>query len=561
GGRGDWNVVFALVAAAFWTVAFGTVWLGRGESDGDSELETNERLESAYRALAELVAAFVAERKRRNASNEETAQGGENGENGETGEVGEVRKDGRDAASNAGVKIGGNGEIGGVAQDDFAETDPGALNAVDFWREDYWNFDFGLDRDPNAEAEDDPDAWKKDGKDGGAQGPNASSGKNGAGGASDANGSDDERDERRRTGNYFGAFFQRRNGGAAANENGSGREERPARWKRPKNNDADGGEEKRENAPTDDGAESANDANERRERAAAEGDGGERDASSERVFFETDEREPWDDSNGDAEDVFDYNDGAVWEDEPDYAFLDDETKSDDEKIAYLRGRIDDGDSGAREELARLLLQIAAEAGRADAQKAFAALDEAEKLVAEMEIDGAEEDECRELLGQILLQRPYFYLRNDMTPPIGSANAALAQIRSWANEASGPDARRLLATAWQIQGNCLAALGSSVAALSSLQTAREIFEDLVGEGEKDAEPSLAYVAASTGDAYAAIGDLPPAIAAFREALATLEKFEQEPFLAEKVNVLYRLSAVLRARGDERGAEEALREAVD
>jgi tetratricopeptide (TPR) repeat protein len=119
----------------------------------------------------------------------------------------------------------------------------------------------------------------------------------------------------------------------------------------------------------------------------------------------------------------------------------------------------------------------------------------------------------------------------------------------------------LATAWQIQGNCLAALGSSVAALSSLQTAREIFEDLVGEGEKDAEPSLAYVAASIGDAYATIGDLPPATAAFREALETLEKFEQEPFLAEKVNVLYRLSSALRARGDDDGAEAALREAVD
>ncbi|MBR2005458.1 MAG: hypothetical protein IJ991_14925, partial [Thermoguttaceae bacterium] len=288
-------------------------------------------------------------------------------------------------------------------------------------------------------------------------------------------------------------------------------------------------------------------------------------ASSGRVFFETDEREPWDDSNADAEEVFDfesdYNDDAVWEDEPDYAFLDDETKSDDEKIAYLKRRIDDGDSGAREELARLLLQTAAEAGRADAEKAFAALDEAEGLVAEMEGDGADAEECRELLGQILLQRPYFYLRNEMAPPIGSANAALAQIRSWAEDASGADARRLLATAWQIQGNCLAALGSSVAALSSLRTAREIFEDLVGEGEKDAEPSLAYVAASMGDAYATIGDLPPAIASFRDALETLEKFEQEPFLAEKVNVLYRLSSVLRARGDEDGAEKALREAVD
>ncbi len=605
GGRGDWNVVFALVAAAFWTAAFGTVWLGRGETDGDSELETNERLESAYRALAELVSAFVAERKRRNASTGAVGENAENGENGKPGEFGEVGENAAaqgNAATNDGVKLGKNGEIGGVAQDDFAETDAGALNAVDFWREDYWNFDFGLDRDPNAEAEDDPDAWKKDGKDGGAQGANASFGKNGTSGTLDANGAGvDERDDRRRTGNYFGAFFQRRNGGAEARETtgGEGRDERPSRWKRPKNNDANvvgngrnAVEKKRDDDSTNEGAKKTKDAafgqvdedakdaafgqvgedaKERRKGTSGkvdvdDGDDGARNAAtSERVFFETDEREPWDDSNADAEEIFDfdsdYNDDAGWEDEPDYAFLDDETKSDDEKIAYLKRRIGDGDSGAREELARLLLQTAAEAGRADADKAFAALDEAEALVAEMEVDGADAEECRELLGQILLQRPYFYLRNDLTPPIGSANAALAQIRSWATDASGPDARRLLATAWQIQGNCLAALGSSVAALSSLRTAREIFEDLVGEGEKDAEPSLAYVAASMGDAYATIGDLPPAVASFRDALETLEKFEQEPFLAEKVNVLYRLSSVLRARGDEDGAEKALREAVD
>ena len=575
GGRGDINVVWAIVAAAFWS-AFGTVWLGRGETDGDSELETNERLESAYRALAGLVAAFVAERKRRDASNEEEAEGGEKGGNSEFGEDAEGVSP-REGAPLNNIKLGKERGLGENEKAEFAENDAGALNAVDFWREDYWNFDFGLDRDPTAEAEDDPDAWKKDAKSGDAEGTNASSEKKGA---SETNGSGvDERDERRRSGNYFGAFFQRRND-AQANENGGeGREERPARWKRPKNNDANWNEsgrnaveKNRKLDPSSETAENAKDAafrkdgedaDERRKRAAEQADGDERDAqASERVFFETDEREPWDDSSRDAEETWesDYGD-AGWEDEPDYAFLDDETKSDDEKIAYLRRRIDDGDSGAREELARLLLQIAAEAGRADADKAFAALDEAEGLVAEMESDGADAEECCELRGQILLQRPYFYLRNEMAPPIGSANAALAQIRSWANDASGPDARRLLATAWQIQGNCLAALGSSVAALSSLRTAREIFEDLVGEGEKDAEPSLAYVAAAMGDAYATIGDLPPAIASFRESLETLERFEQEPFLAETVNVLYRLSSVLRARGDDDGAEKALREAVD
>ena len=459
GGRGDWNVVFALVAAAFWTAAFGTVWLGRGETDGDSELETNERLESAYRALSGLVSAFVAERKRRNASKEEATDG--DGEDGKKGEFGEG---GKDKSANDGVELGKKGELGEIAQDDFADADAGALNAVDFWREDYWNFDFGLDRDPTAEAEDDPDAWKKEGGRGNAQGTNASSGKKGETGATGSDGAGgDERDERRRTGNYFGAFFQRRNDSQGSEKGGEGREERPSRWKRPKNNDANAGEnerdvvdQKREDETTSgiagnaQGAQNTTlggnggDAQGRRKRTSEPNDGDERDAqAAERVFFETDEREPWDDSNVDAEESWesDYDDGAVWEDEPDYAFLDDETKSDDEKIAYLKRRIDDGDSGAREELARLLLQTAAEAGRADAEKAFAALDEAEKLVAEMEIDGAEEDECRELLGQILLQRPYFYLRNDMAPPIGSANAALAQIRSWANEAAGPDARR------------------------------------------------------------------------------------------------------------------------
>lgn len=462
GGRGDWNVVFAMVAAAFWAAAFGTVWLGRGETDGDSELETNERLESAYRALSELVAAFVAERKRRNASNDAADDG--NGENAATRE---------DASTNVGVKLEKDGELGEDAQGDFADADAGTLNAVDFWREDYWNFDFGLDRDPTAEAEDDPDAWKKDGKND-ARETNAPTGTN-----------DSNVDERPRTGNYFGAFFQRRNNSQGNENGGEGREERPARWKRPKNNDGASGEsgttgevaEKTKDAAF----EKKDDANDRRNRTSERDVDGKDDAernaaSTGRVFFETDEREPWDDSNADAEETFDldsdYNDGALWEDEPDYAFLDDETKSDDEKIAYLKRRIDDGDFGAREELARLLLQTAAEAGRADAEKAFAALDEAERLVAEMEDDGGDAEECRELLGQILLQRPYFYLRNEMTPPIGSANAALAQIRSWANDASGPDARRLLATAWQIQGNCQAALGSSVAALSSFRTARD-----------------------------------------------------------------------------------------
>ena len=195
GGRGDWNVVFALVAAAFWTVAFGTVWLGRGETDGDSELETNERLESAYRALAELVAAFVAERKRRNETNEDGAKDDDGSETAAQTSANPKSVD---------VKLDGDGNMGEEERGDFADADAGTLNAVDFWREDYWNFDFGLDRDPNAEAENDPDAWKKDGKKDGAQGAKAPSEKNGGGDANAAN--VDERNERRRSGNYFGAL-------------------------------------------------------------------------------------------------------------------------------------------------------------------------------------------------------------------------------------------------------------------------------------------------------------------------------------------------------------------
>ncbi len=503
--NGDGGGAWAFAAAAF-CAALGAVWLGgRGESD-DLELETIERTESAYRALSELVAAFVARRKRRSEPETTLVDGATDGPTAD----GEREDGGENGAADGG----------------------GTLNAVDFWREDYWNFDFELDAEPSAEA-DDPDAWKKDAKDG----QNKKGGEEKTTPQPDAAASENV-DGRRRGGNYFGAFFQRRNRSDVEPGVGGGREERPARWKRTKNDDSTSEEiEPNENRRNGEDA-------------------------GERVFFETDEREPWDDSSADSNDSWDVDDDSTWNDEPDYAFLDDETKSDDEKIAYLRRRIDEGDSEAREELVRLLVQIAAEAGRADAEKAFAALDEAEALVAEAsnENDGAD-DERRELLGQILLQRPYFYLRNDMTPPIASANAALSKIRAWADDASGPDARRLLATAWQIQGNCLAALGSSVAALASLRAARTIFEELVGEGATDVEPSLAYVAASIGDAYATVGDLPPAISSFREALATLEKFEQEPFLAEKVNVLFRLSSALRAVGDWAGAEEALREAVD
>ncbi|MBR4835306.1 MAG: hypothetical protein IKU86_13395 [Thermoguttaceae bacterium] len=538
--NGDWGGTWAFVATAV-CAAFGAVWLGgRGESD-DLELETTERTESAYRALAELVEAFVAGRKRRNERETASAES-----------VGEKS----DASSTKNLATDGERKGGGNEND--ASDGLGPLNAVDFWREDYWNFDFGLDGEPSAETED-PDAWKKDAQ----NGQNKKDGKGGETATSNAAPSENV-DDRRRGGNYFGAFFQRRVRPDAEPDADGAREERPVRWKRPKSDDSaseiessESGENGRngESAENNRSSEADRDAAEKKER-------NDEPASGERVFFETDEREPWDDSNAETSEAWDFDDGSAWNDEPDYAFLDDETKSDDEKIAYLRRRIDEGDFEAREELARLLVQIAAEAGRADAEKAFAALDEAEALVAETasENDGLD-DERRELLGQILLQRPYFYLRNDMTPPIASANAALSKIRAWADDASGPDARRLLATAWQIQGNCLASLGSSVAALSSLRTARAIFEELVGEGATDAEPSLAYVAAAIGDAYAAVGDLPPAISSFREALATLEKFEQEPFLAEKVNVLFRLSSALRAVDDWSGAEEALREAVD
>lgn len=536
--NGDGSGTWAFVAATF-CAAFGAVWLGgRGDSD-DLELETSERTESAYRALAELVAAFVAGRNRRDETVEPTDESergtsldDENGKRDESGPDGSV---------------GGENETAGTTPDDGDGL--GTLNAVDFWREDYWNFDFGLD-DPSEETED-PDAWKKDGEKGQNREEN---GKKSPGSSAASN---ENSDERRRGGNYFGAFFQRRNRLDAESDAAEGREERSARWKRPKKDENEGG------ASSENGGNNGNSENSGGgEKGRNAENGEERDGAGENVFFETDDRAPWDDSSAETDDELWAEDDSLWSDEPDYAFLDDETKSDDEKIAYLRRRIDEGDDEAREELARLLVQTAAEAGRADAEKAFAALDEAEALVAEAENenDGAD-DERRELLGQILLQRPYFYLRNDMTPPIASANAALSRIRSWADDASGPDARRLLATAWQIQGNCLAALGSSVAALASLQTARTIFEELVGEGATDVEPSLAYVAASIGDAYAAIGDLPPAISSFREALATLGKFEQEPFLAEKVNVLFRLSSALRTGGDAAGAEEALREAVD
>lgn len=598
-----WNAVvcWETVVAVFGAAALGAVWLGGGAGDApaDDEIEAKERTASAFRVFSEIVSAIIAARDAQKERENGTERGAENPDAGTDSNDYNAKLDAENAAAN-----------GKTAS---APSELGSLNAVDFWREDYWNYDFGLEREKFGSEEDDSaDDFEKKNRKSDENPDNAT--QNGADSRPVRNDRDpregfdpapEETESRRRSGNYFGAFFQKRNqtdakkdgandGNAADSTSTADGDDLP-RWKRPKSDAPKKNDSRRrfefngknENSGADSNdSEKNDDAPPFVDDSALSSGGGSAGsipfASSEPVaakddetLFANDADDENSDKNGkndaDSDDSdrdsgeleFDYwDDGAVWDDGPNEKFLDDPSISDDEKIAYLRDRIESGDDASRDELARLLVQVAADAGADAREKALAALDEAEAIATEAAEASNGDEERFEFLGQVLLQRPLFYLRNGLEPPMQAANDALARIRDWAENSANPDARRLLATAWQTQGNCLAAIGCEAAAVASQQKAVELFEEIIGEGATDAEPSLGYASAALGETYLRVGDAPRSIAAFRRAVETFDKFaSQEPFLAEKVNVLFRLSVALRENGDETTAEAVLHDAVD
>ncbi|MCF0234541.1 MAG: hypothetical protein HUK22_06125, partial [Thermoguttaceae bacterium] len=99
-------------------------------------------------------------------------------------------------------------------------------------------------------------------------------------------------------------------------------------------------------------------------------------------------------------------------------------------------------------------------------------------------------------------------------------------------------------------------------MTSLRTAVSIYEELSAQDAAEIGLSIGFASAALGEAYHAVGDLPRALAAFRRAVEEFDVFsDREPFFAEKVNALFRLSVLLKASGDLVGAENTLQEAVD
>ncbi|MBP5622549.1 MAG: hypothetical protein J6X44_11105, partial [Thermoguttaceae bacterium] len=275
--------------------------------------------------------------------------------------------------------------------------------------------------------------------------------------------------------------------------------------------------------------------------------------------------------NGDLNDEEDEEDDASeisfkteYDDEIDFDFLNDPTTSNEEAIEYLRERVKDGDFEARDELIRELMQRVSEAGPNEQKIAFDALDEVEALLTESRDDEqpSYDDSRDELYAQVLLQRAVFYLRNDLTPPMDVVNKALNWIRQWSEDDPSPKTRRLLATAWQVRANCLRETGSDSAALASLLEAKALFEELIDSGLDETIPSLGTTYALIGETYMSIGDERKAIDAYRVAIETFDQYaDQEIFLAQKVNFMFRLSSALRQIGAEDESDHVLEEAIE
>ena len=472
-------------------------------SDPSESEGVRESLSSAVRAFSEFVALFVSRRDEAAKKESEPDRADES----------------EDSNSSEGARRGGS-----------------SINASGRWREDYWNFEDNSDGDLFASPDDPGDErWKdSDGEEDENRPESFDVRWNDREERDDEQGEDASRPGSRA--NFFGAFFRNRNYPPDALENPEREDDSPdapRRWRRKKSDEAPSESTDPPKFPESD--------------APPVGFGGAPELE------ETDEVE---EDESDALPLFG----------PDFDYLSDETVPDDEKIEYLRGLVADGNEEAREELVRILLQRAATADADRRDLAFEALDEAETILREA-ID-AEPDapvygnNFAELLAQTILQRPFFYVRNRLVPPGDMTSEALSYVRAWADEDRRPEARRLLATALQIQGRYLSTLGADSTALSTLQESKAIFEELLDEGRDEIAPAIGFVTAQIAETYAKIGARAEAVSADREAVAAFDQFsDQERFLAEKVNALFQLSGALRAKGDPDGADRALEESIE
>ncbi|MBR4751388.1 MAG: hypothetical protein IK077_06480 [Thermoguttaceae bacterium] len=492
-----------------------------GESNADKE-EIKERLASSVRAFVNLVSYAVDQRA---SKKDEKKDDGVNEGQGESNE----------SAPSDDAKSPSENDAREAKQDrpPRRQTRPGGgtINGGFTWPEDYWNYEDDSDETRFESDEDarDDEGWKDDDEE--EEQPLDPRDRK----WNDREESDDEVQDQPRpkpTSRFYGKFFRNRNYPELPDPDAPVEDDpdAPRRWRKkkdaPKNDDWDA-------TISDDELD-----------LLFNGDGS--------------------DEGGDESD---YSLELEYDDEIDFDFLNSPTTSPEEAIDYLRKRVENGDVESRDELIRELMQRVSEA-RADEQKiAFDALDEIEALLNESPGDAEADqpfydDSKDELYAQVLLQRAVFYLRNNLRPPIDVANRALNWIRQWADDDPNPKTRRLLATAWQVRASCLKESGSDSAALASLFEAKALFEELTDSGVDETIPSLGATYALMGETYMSIGDERKAIDAYRVAIETFDKYaDQEIFLAQKVNYMFRLSSALRQIGAEDESDRVLEEAIE
>lgn len=563
---GAFNLVDDAVFFYFLSIALGcaaalTAWIESGEPNDKEEI--HERLFSAVRSASDLISFMIIQREDKSST--------EDLDNRQSDFSGKEKVD-ADNASNGDSE---NSPSVTAETNDNSESFGSSVNHVQTWRQDYWNFEnstdgnlFAADEEKKLESEKWRESLEEDNETGRAN-------------ESSANENKDAHEDERYYGraNFFGAFFRNRNYPSDIYDESTSSSDddpdAPRRWRRKKNDQKDASQESTNNSSS----LSRNESSSETPKDVATGSSdfsltddeldflfnghvdGARDEFSDNDDDESATENSWDDDRYGANDEWNY--------EADYEFLNDETVSDQEKIEYLRKRIDEGAQNVREELVRLLLQRAALAKADEEKSAMDALDEVERLLNDQEDRDDEEqgdsfeNNREELLAQVLLQRPFFYLRNRQEPPMSLANEALTRIRKWAEESSESEPKRLLATAWQVHGSSLLASGADSAALKSLIKARQLFTELVDSGVADeVRPSIGFVCMSIGEAYSSIGDHENSLRYYREAIEIFDCFsDQESFLAEKVNTIYRLNVALRSLGKIEEADALLEEAIE
>ncbi len=226
---GQYFDFFGALACALGLVA-ALALLGGSESESDSETsEIRERLGAVARSYSDLVQAIFDKFDADARANEEPPK---------TGLLfdvdefipGSPKKNGADSQDKNASNRGADSSVNRGAK----------VNHVDFWREDYWNFENSVEENlfSSDEPEDRSDSWKDNGEEGAKDGPDDALWNDREQKEDEA---EAERDSEQKRANYFGSFFKNRNYPTVDNPDADGARDdgsdAPKRWRRKENPD------------------------------------------------------------------------------------------------------------------------------------------------------------------------------------------------------------------------------------------------------------------------------------------------------------------------------------